>query len=67
MTDGGGLRCDCVQQERGLTLGISIVQGTDNNVYVKDLVRHGPGEMSGIQIGDQVRADFIFFLLFFYF
>lgn len=36
------------------TLGISIVQGTDNNVYVKDLVRQGPGELSGVQIGDQV-------------
>lgn len=40
--------------EGGLTLGISIVQGSDNNVYVKDLVRHGPGELSGVQIGDQV-------------
>lgn len=48
--------CDCVvaKRESGLTLGISIVQGTDNNVYVKDLVRHGPGELSGVQIGDQV-------------
>lgn len=38
----------------GLTLGISIVQGSDNNVYVKDLVRNGPGARAGIQIGDQV-------------
>lgn len=37
-----------------LTLGISIVQGSDNNVYVKDLVKNGPGETNGIQIGDQV-------------
>lgn len=40
----------------GLTLGISIVQGSDNNVYVKDLVKNGPGERHGIQIGDQVGA-----------
>lgn len=39
----------------GLTLGISIVQGSDNNVYVKDLVKNGPGEQRGIQIGDQVK------------
>lgn len=37
-----------------LTLGISIIQGSDNNVYVKDLVKNGPGEKSGVQIGDQV-------------
>lgn len=37
-----------------LTLGISIIQGSDNNVYVKDLVNSGPGERSGVQIGDQV-------------
>lgn len=36
------------------TLGISIIQGSDNNVYVKDLVENGPGERNGIQIGDQV-------------
>lgn len=36
------------------SLGISIVQGTDNNVYVKDLVKNGPGEKYGVQIGDQV-------------
>lgn len=40
-----------------MTLGISIVQGTDNNVYVKDLVRHGPGELSGVQVGDQVSGN----------
>lgn len=39
----------------GLTLGISIVQGSDNKVYVKDLVKNGPGARHGIQIGDQVR------------
>lgn len=43
--------------ENGLTLGISIVQGSDNKVYVKDLVKNGPGARSGIQIGDQVRLS----------
>lgn len=38
----------------GLTLGVSIVQGSDNNVYVKDLVKNGPGARAGLQIGDQV-------------
>lgn len=41
--------------ENGLTLGISIVQGSDNKVYVKDLVKNGPGARHGIRIGDQVR------------
>lgn len=40
----------------GMTLGISIVQGSDNNVYVKDLVKNGPGERHGILIGDQVSS-----------
>lgn len=40
-----------------LTLGISIVQGSDNNVYVKDLVKNGPGERNGVQIGDQVSFN----------
>lgn len=40
--------------ENGMTLGISIVQGSDNNVYVKDLVKNGPGDRYGILIGDQV-------------
>lgn len=43
-------------QCNGLTLGISIIQGSDNNVYVKDLVNDGPGARSGIQIGDQVSV-----------
>lgn len=47
----------------GLTLGISIVQGSDNNVYVKDLVRNGPGARAGIQIGDQVSLEAYFILL----
>ncbi|KAJ6638105.1 Tyrosine-protein phosphatase non-receptor type 13 [Pseudolycoriella hygida] len=38
------------------TLGISIVQGSDKNVYVKDLVKNGPGERGGVQIGDQILA-----------
>lgn len=53
---------DCAQQHhpQGLSLGISIIQGTDNNVYVKDLVENGPGQRNGIHIGDQVS----FFLSF---
>lgn len=39
------------------TLGISIVQGSDNNVYVKDLVKNGPAEKGGIRIGDQVMCN----------
>lgn len=42
--------------EGGLTLGISIVQGSDNKVYVKDLVKTGPGARNGIRIGDQVTS-----------
>lgn len=45
--------------ENGYTLGISIVQGSDQHVYVKDLVKNGPGERNGIQIGDQV-SDFVY-------
>lgn len=37
------------------TLGISIVQGNDNNVYVKDLAPNGPGARNGVRVGDQVR------------
>ena len=37
-----------------MTLGISVVQGSDNNVYVKDLLKNGPGERNGVLIGDQV-------------
>lgn len=44
----------------GLTLGISIVQGSDNKVYVKDLVKNGPGARHGIQIGDQVSMNLPF-------
>lgn len=40
--------------DNGMTLGISIVQGSDNNVYVKDLVKNGPGDRHGVLIGDQV-------------
>lgn len=40
--------------DNGMTLGISIVQGSDNNVYVKDLVKNGPGMRYGVLIGDQV-------------
>lgn len=42
------------EDEPAWTLGISIVQGTDNNVYVKELVQGGPGSVAGICVGDQV-------------
>ena len=67
--DGG------VSNSHGLSLGISIVQGADNNVYVKDLVKNGPGQMNGIHIGDQVSficficvcvCVFLYYLFFFY-
>ncbi|KFB41968.1 AGAP013042-PA-like protein [Anopheles sinensis] len=38
------------------TLGISIVQGNDNHVYVKDLAPHGPGARNGVRVGDQIIA-----------
>lgn len=38
-------------------LGISIIQGSDNNVYIKDLVKNGPGARSGLHIGDQVSLE----------
>lgn len=39
----------------GYTMGISIVQGnSDNYVYVKELVKNGPGDRSGICVGDQI-------------
>lgn len=43
-------------KDTGFTLGISIVQGSDGNVYVKDIVPGGPGDKSGIKIGDQILA-----------
>lgn len=43
-----------VKQDNSMTLGISVVQGSDNNVYVKDLMKNGPGERNGVLIGDQV-------------
>ncbi|CRK95274.1 CLUMA_CG008699, isoform A [Clunio marinus] len=39
----------------GYSMGISIVQGnSDNYVYVKELVRNGPGDRNGICVGDQI-------------
>lgn len=39
----------------GYTMGISIVQGNaDNYVYVKELVKNGPGDRSGVCVGDQI-------------
>lgn len=46
--------------QNDLTLGISIVQGSDGNVYVKDIVHGGPGNKSGVQIGDQVSINLYF-------
>lgn len=43
-----------IKHDNGTTLGISVVQGSDNNVYVKDLMKNGPGERHGVLIGDQV-------------
>ena len=51
VSPGGGAGDD---RNNNYTLGISIVQGSDNNVYVKELVPGGPGERCGVQIGDQV-------------
>lgn len=37
------------------TMGISIIQGqSDNYVYVKELVKNGPGDRNGICVGDQI-------------
>lgn len=43
-----------VENTGDYTLGISIVQGSDANVYVKDIVINGPGDRAGVKIGDQV-------------
>lgn len=41
----------------GYTMGISIVQGeNDNYVYVKELAKSGPGRRLGICVGDQIVA-----------
>lgn len=53
--DGGR---SAISSNGKLTLGISIVQGSDHHVYVKDLVKNGPGDKSGIKIGDQVKYFF---------
>lgn len=47
------------KQDSGMSLGISVVQGSDNNVYVKDLMKSGPGERHGVLIGDQVSIRII--------
>lgn len=39
----------------GYSMGISIIQGqTDNYVYVKDIIKNGPGDKAGIRVGDQI-------------
>ncbi|XP_058829712.1 uncharacterized protein LOC131689005 [Topomyia yanbarensis] len=58
-SDGGIADCGSSGEDgRGAryTLGISIVQGNDNTVYVKDLVPSGPGARAGVRIGDQIIA-----------
>ncbi|XP_055599161.1 uncharacterized protein LOC129748529 [Uranotaenia lowii] len=58
-SDGGIADCGSTREEptgARYTLGISIVQGSDNNVYVKDLVAAGPGARAGVKIGDQIIA-----------
>lgn len=41
----------------GYTMGISIVQGeNDNYVYVKELAKSGPGRRLGVCVGDQIVA-----------
>lgn len=39
----------------GYSMGISIIQGqSDNYVYVKEIIKNGPGDKAGIRVGDQV-------------
>jgi C-terminal processing protease CtpA/Prc len=39
----------------GYSMGISIIQGqSDNYVYVKDIIKNGPGDKAGIRVGDQI-------------
>lgn len=44
------------KDDQSFTLGISIVQGSDGNVYVKDIAKGGPGAKAGVEIGDQILA-----------
>ncbi|XP_055524142.1 uncharacterized protein LOC129717898 isoform X2 [Wyeomyia smithii] len=58
-SDGGIADCGSSGEDsKGAryTLGISIVQGNENTVYVKDLVPNGPGARAGVRIGDQIIA-----------
>lgn len=51
-----------VQQR--INLGISIVQGSDKNIYVKDLVRDSPAERHGkYNIKFNLRPTFAYFLI----
>lgn len=39
----------------GYSMGISIIQGqSDNYVYVKEIIKNGPGDKASIQVGDQI-------------
>lgn len=49
-------KLSCSAEKDQYTLGISIVQGSDRNVYVKDIVENGPSDEAGVKIGDQVRV-----------
>lgn len=54
-----------MKQDNSMTLGISVVQGSDNNVYVKDLMKNGPGERNGVLIGDQVSKRIKYNIVFY--
>ena len=43
-------------EEQKYSLGISIVLGSDGNIYVKDLAPEGAGYRHGVRIGDQILA-----------
>lgn len=39
----------------GYSMGISIIQGqSDNYVYVKEIIKNGPGDKASIRVGDQI-------------
>lgn len=39
----------------GYSMGISIIQGqTDNYVYVREIIKNGPGDKAGIRVGDHI-------------
>lgn len=44
-------------EEKKFSLGISIVQGPDGNIYVKELTPNGAAMCHGIRVGDQVSVE----------